>query len=420
MSARQPQRQAIVDVLAEYAAIERLPTSPGEQAVAASLAARFQALGLAARVEPTPATGSYAVPIGLLSGIAAAAGALTGLNRWLGAGLAVLAALAITDDVAGGRRWFRRIAVPRRHAHNVVAETGDPQAGRTVVVLAHHDAAPSGVIFDQRPLYWIARRLPKLIAMARTSPPVWWPVIGAPLVVAAGASLHATWLLATGVVLCLVHVLLMVDIGRRHSVPGANDNLSGVAAMLGVARAVRAAPVAGLRLIFLSAGAEEALQEGIRGYARRHFGVLGTRTWFINLESVGSGRLALLEGEGPVVMRDYDAGLKDFTSACAANLGIPLIRGLRTRNSTDSEVPRRYGFPVATIVSVDSNKLIPHYHRDTDTPEHVDVRCVDDSALLAEAIIRRLAAPPPAGGSDPVPRRLAHRENHEGVDGVPG
>jgi Peptidase family M28 len=403
MTDREPQRQAIAEVLVEYAMIERLPTSPGEQAVAASLAARLRTLGLPARVEPTPATSSYALPIGLLSGIGAAAGVITGLNRWVGAVLAVLAAVAIADDVAGGRRWFRRVAVPRRHAYNVVAETGDPRAERTVVVLAHHDAAPSGVIFDQRPLRWIACHLPKLIAMARTSPPVWWPVIGAPLVVAAGAAFAATWLLVTGVVLCLVDVLVMVDIGRRHCVPGANDNLSGVAALLGIARAVQAAPVAGLRLIFLSAGAEEALQEGIRGYARRHFGALGKQTWFVNLESVGSGRLALLEGEGPVVMRDYEAGLKDLASACAADLGIPLTRGLRSRNSTDSDVPRRYGFPVATIVSLDGDKLIPHYHQYTDTAEHVDVGCVDDSARLAEEIIRQLAASPAYGRQDGVP-----------------
>jgi hypothetical protein len=212
MTGREPQRQAIAEVLAEYSVIERLPTSPGEQIVAASLAARLRTLGLSARVEPTPATSLYSLPIGLLSGIGAAAGAITGLNRWLGAVLAVLAAVAITDDVAGGRRWFRRVAVPHRHAYNVVAETGDPQAQRTVVVLAHHDAAPSGVIFNQRPLRWIACHLPKLIAMAKTSPPAWWPVIGAPLVVAAGAAFAATWLLVTGVVLCLVVVLVMVDI----------------------------------------------------------------------------------------------------------------------------------------------------------------------------------------------------------------
>jgi hypothetical protein len=106
---------------------------------------------------------------------------------------------------------------------------------------------------------------------------------------------------------------------------------------------------------------------------------------------VGSGRLVLLEGEGPVVMRDYQAEFKDLAADCAAGLGIPLLRGLRSRNSTDSEVPRRHGFPVATIVSLDRDKLIPHYHQDSDVAEHVDLASVDDSARLAEAIVRRLA-----------------------------
>jgi len=385
----------IAEVITQYSAVKRLPTSPGEEAVATSLAARFAALGLPARVETVSATSSYALPIGLLSAIGVAAGAagiVPGVLRWVAVAVAILASAAIADDVAGGRRWFRRIAIPLRQAYNVVVEAGDPQAGRAVVVLTHHDAAPSGVIFDQRPLRWIARHLPKLIAMAKTSPPTWWPVIGAPLVVAAGAAAGLTWLSLTGTALCLINVLVMVDIGRRDSVPGANDNLSGVAAMLAVAQAIQEQPVAELRLILLSAGAEEALQEGIRGFARSHFPTLGQQTWFINLESVGSGRLALLEGEGPVLMHDYQAEFKDFAAACAAELGITVTRGLRSRNSTDSEVPRRHGYPVATIVSLDADKLIPHYHQDTDTVEHVDLDSVDDAARLAEAIIRRVAA----------------------------
>ncbi|GIH19487.1 M28 family metallopeptidase [Rugosimonospora africana] len=388
---REPQRQALAEVIAEYSAIQRLPTSPGEEAVAVSLVERYRALGIPARVEPTAATSSYALPIGVLTAVGAVAGACAELSRWAAAVVAVLAAAAIAEDVAGGRRWFRRAAIPRRQAYNVIAEDGDPEADRTVVILAHHDAAPSGIVFDQRPLRWIARHLPKLIEATKTSPPTWWPIIGAPLVVAIGAAAGLRWLWLAGTALCLVNLLAMVDIGRRGAVPGANDNLSGVAAQLAVARALHLAPVPGIRLVFLSAGAEEALQEGIRGYARRHFPDLGSRAWFINLESVGSGRLALLEGEGPVIMRNYQAGFKDLAAGCAAQLGIPLTRGLRSRNSTDSEVPRRHGFPVATIVSLDRDKLIPHYHQDSDIAEHVDLASVDDSVRLAEAIVRKLA-----------------------------
>jgi hypothetical protein len=93
-------------------------------------------------------------------------------------------------------------------------------------------------------------------------------------------------------------------------------------------------------------------------------------------------------------MHDYAAGFKDLVAGWAHDEGIPLLRGLRSHNSTDSAVPRRYGYPVATLVSIDDQKLIPHYHLDTDTPEHVDYSCVAAAARLVETVARRLAALP--------------------------
>ena len=34
-------------------------------------------------------------------------------------------------------------------------------------------------------------------------------------------------------------------------------------------------------------------------------------TWYLNLDTLGSPRLAMLEGEGPVWMEDYDEGFRD-------------------------------------------------------------------------------------------------------------
>jgi hypothetical protein len=383
---------ALAAVIAEYAAVARLPTSAGERTVAYALVDRLRRLGCEADVEEVPATSSYALPIGLLSGAGVAAGLLAGRGaRLAGTTVAALAAAAIADDVAGGRRLFRQAVIPRRTAYNVVARAGDPDAERTVVVLAHHDAAPSGVVFDQRATRWLATTYPQMLGRLKTNPPLWWPVIAGPALVAAGSAVGSRRLRRFGMLLGLLTCAGMVDIGRRPAVPGANDNLSGVAALLAVAESVCLRPVPGLRIVFVSAGAEEALQEGIRGFAREHFPTFGRDTWFINLESVGSGRLVLLEGEGPVRMHDYDASFKDFVSSCAEAAGIPLLRGLRSRSSTDSEVPRRYGYPVATIVSLDEHRLIPHYHLHTDLPEHVDLGCVAGSARLAETVIRQLA-----------------------------
>ncbi|MBO0805950.1 MAG: M28 family peptidase, partial [Nocardiopsaceae bacterium] len=168
---------------------------------------------------------------------------------------------------------------------------------------------------------------------------------------------------------------------------------SGVAAALVLARRLRARPVEGLRVLLVSAGAEEALQQGIRGYAEAHFGEFDPdRTWFLTLDTVGSGRLVMLEGEGTVRMHDYDAPFKDLVERCARDTGITLLRGLRSRNSTDGCIPNHYGFRAATLVSVDDQKLLPNYHLYSDTPQNVDYGCVADAVTLCESVARRLAA----------------------------
>lgn len=101
---------------------------------------------------------------------------------------------------------------------------------------------------------------------------------------------------ATGVALSALCTAAFTQIGRSRAVPGANDNLSGVAVLTALAATLRAEPAQGTRMLLVSAGAEEALQEGIRGFARRHFAELDrTRTWFLNVDTVGSGNLVLLE-----------------------------------------------------------------------------------------------------------------------------
>ena len=81
----------------------------------------------------------------------------------------------------------------------------------------------------------------------------------------------------------------------------------------------------GLRVVLASCGAEEVLQGGIYGFARRHLAPLDRdRTWVINLDTVGSPALAMLEGEGAFVMEDYfDRGLRDLCERVADPRGDP-------------------------------------------------------------------------------------------------
>jgi hypothetical protein len=342
--------------------------------------------GCEAEVDVEPAYGDFWKPLFALNVLGVAAGVLRRRGRRkLGTVLALTAALGIADEVALGPYVTRRLVSRRRTTTNVVAVTGDRDAERTLVVMAHHDAARTSFLYGQGLQKWIWRNYPDYIATHDTSAPVWFPAIGAPLAIALGLPRLGTFLCAGGLV-------IYGDMGRNSSVPGANDNLTGVSALVGLAQALREKPIEGLRVMLVSAGSEESLQEGIRAFGRRHFPSLPRdRTWFLNLDQLASSDLVPLEGEGSLRMHDYDKEFTDFVCECAAEVGSPLRRGSRAWTSTDGCVPNLAGYPTATLVSLTPWKMIANYHWPTDVPENVDFDCVARATEVAERVARRLA-----------------------------
>jgi Zn-dependent M28 family amino/carboxypeptidase len=303
---------------------------------------------------------------------------------------------AIADDVSNGPRLFRRAITRPQATWNVVASCGDEQADRTLVVLAHHDAAPTGAIFDERAQAYLGERFPGIIERIDTSLPLWWAMLSAPTLVALGSTLGKRGPIIAGLAGSLLGAAVLADVYRRPVAPGANDNLTAVAVLVALAERLRSEPIRGLRVLLVSCGAEEVLQGGIHGFAVRHFPALNRdRTWVLNLDTVGSPKLILLEGEGPVVMEDYhDRDFRDLVARAAERAGTPLRRGMRSRNSTDAVIPSRAGYPTTTITSMDRYKALSNYHRMTDTPENVDFVTVAQALTLTLAVARELADNP--------------------------
>ncbi|MEA2682159.1 MAG: hypothetical protein QOK05_487 [Chloroflexota bacterium] len=384
------------EVVSHLAAIRRPSASLGEREAAEWIAARLRDEGCIAGVEREQAHGGYWWPVGIISLVAALAGMLSLLgSRLIGLVGGSLAAAAIADDIDSGHHVVRHAFLPYRPTWTVLAETGDPDAERTLVILAHHDAAHSGLVFHPGPLNFIYSHFPDYIEKSNEGVPFWFPVFGGPLLVAVGSLLRLRFLVRLGTFLSLGSAAAMLDIGRREVVPGANDNLSAVAVQIEVARALRARTVKGLRVLLVSAGSEESLQEGILAFGRRHFHELPLdRTWFLNLDTVGSPILYMVEGEGVLKMRDYDADFKDLVMAAAADAGVALRRGVRARASTDTVVPVKAGYPSALLVSLTKSKALANYHWPTDTAANVDYDTVGDAARVTEAVVRRLAARP--------------------------
>jgi len=327
-------------------------------------------------------------------------------GRRLGGALIAAVGLAgIVDEAQNGPRILRRLVRSRRDTVNVLAragawgagETGDGDGSEsrlgTVVVIAHHDAPQTGFLFDQTLQKRVYEHAPSLLERTKTPAPQWWIGLAGPLLTIAGALTRRRGFSRAALAIGAFGTAIVADVWRSPTVQGANDNLSGVATLVALAEMLEREPIADLRVLLVSCGAEETLQDGIRAFVARHRNELEPeRTWFVNLDTVGSPHLVMLEAEGPVWMEEY-AGpwLRDLVADCAQRLEIPLHRGYRARASTDSVIPSRAGYPTATLVSMTDWRSPANYHLPSDIPANLDYGTVAQATRLVYDVMRVLA-----------------------------
>ncbi len=395
-------RQLIEKTVRTLAAFERPSASEGERRAAEWIAHRLRDLGAHPRVEEERAHGGFWWPIGLLnaaSGVAAVSG-----RRPLAALTGAFASAGLWDDLGGGKLWFRRL-LGRRATWNVVAEAGDPVGERTVVFVAHHDAAHSGLIYSPELPRFAREHFSDLVDRSDRHVPVLFGVWLGPLLTALGGALGSKRLSVLGAVFCAGATAAMADIGLRGVVPGANDNLSSVGVLVALADALRVRAVPGVRVLLVSTGSEESFMEGMQAFGRRHFAALPREsTEFVCLECVGSHQLVVVEGEGMLRMRDYPAACREALAAAAAEAGVPVRRGLRTIAATDGLIALRAGYATVTLGGIDPHTMFPsNYHWPTDLPENLHWGSAEAALAVCEALLRAPLSRP----RDPSPREAA-------------
>ena len=130
----------------------------------------------------------------------------------------------------------------------------------------------------------------------------------------------------------LLGVAVAADIWRSPTVPAQTTISLASRGAVALGEWLREKPIPGLRVWLVSAGAEETLQEGVRGFMQRHRGELDPdSTWMLVPDTVGSGQLIMPEGEGPFRIHYYtDPSFRDLVERCAHEEGIMLERGFGT------------------------------------------------------------------------------------------
>jgi len=352
------------------AAMDRGTAGPGERAAAAWVAQRLRDADLAeVGIEPFRAPRTYA----WWAGAHCAAGLVAAARRNVPLALGALASLELHGS--GRRPWLDPL-LPRGEGANVVARIparGERRA--TVVLVAHHDAARTGIVWHPRVTTLNAGRHLK----RRRVDPFMGPL-------AAGFLLAATPWRAAGAALLATGLATLVDTARSPTVPGASDNATGVAVLLWLARELAATAPPHLETIAVSTGAEESGIGGMRAFLRAHGGELDpARTLVLSLDTLGAGTPIVASAEG--VLRQHRYREEDLLLADrgAARAGLPAPQRWRLGGWTDPILARFAGLPAISLLSMGPG-YFPHYHHPSDLPEHVDWDSVERCAMLAHGI----------------------------------
>jgi Peptidase family M28 len=378
-------------LLEELCGSQRGTASAGERAAAEWLVERLAGEGVGeVRIEDERGHHTFWWPLGLSAAGGVVAGVRGARRRSIAAAaLGAAAAWAAADELPPRRRRLRAV-LPRSRATNVIATLGPADATRTVVLVGHHDAAHSGMVFSPEIPNLIDRFAPRFFEVTDTSPPLMWPAVIGPALAAVGAALGHRGVARAGAVVSAGFAAAMANIGASAVVPGANDNGTGVVALIAVARALAERPTESVRVMLVSTS-EEALCEGMRAFASRHFGELPRAdTFFLAIDTVGSPHLLVLRGEGMLGVAEYPARALTLLDGIAEQLGIWLLPNLRLRNATDGVYPLAAGYECASLCSCTRLKQPANYHWPTDVPENIDYGTLANAIRLTEALVRRL------------------------------
>jgi acetylornithine deacetylase/succinyl-diaminopimelate desuccinylase-like protein len=354
------------------AAMERRSASEGERRSAEWLAGRLReagAEGIRVQRFRYPHTFAHAQAAHFATGLAAIA-----LRRRL---LAAAALVSFELDYSGRSQWLRAL-LPALEGATVVGRL--PARGerrQTVVLVAHHDAAHTGLMWNPA----LARAGDARAARTDRRESFALPVELALALAALGLRRLPAALLTTG-------LALSADVARGATVPGASDNATGVAAVLALVERLAAERPEGLEVIALLPGCEESGMGGMAAWLKQEGGGLDPSTTLVlGLDTLGAGEPVVLSGEGPiweVRYRERDLALAD---TAAERAGLPRPRRFRIGGWTDPVLARLAGLPTLSLLSV-SGGGFTNYHLPTDTPERVDWGSVERCLELADSIAR--------------------------------
>lgn len=392
----------------------------GERRAALWLAERLRASGRETLVEPFWSRPNWALAQAWHVALGIAGSILAVHHPRTGAVILLVALVCVIADAVFAVSPGRRLS-PERASQNVIG-LPPPRTGehRTSIVLtAGYDAGRAGVVHRdalRRPfarsrtalrgfvlgwIGWLALSLAALIAVA----------VGR-YEGAGGAWIGVVQLVPT--VVLVVALAGLAELAGAPFGPSAGDNATGVAAVLEMAAALDAAPLAQAAVHVVLTGGSDVSGIGLRRYLRaRRRSMRPANTIVLGLGPCAHGTPRYLLSDGAFVpLRSVSALHALCAETAREDPGLGLAPH-RARGSSPALPARLAGLPAITLAGLDASGLSPHAHQAGDTAESVDepalAGTVQAALLLVDLIDGFLARQSPTRSPTRSPRRAPRR-----------
>jgi len=385
----------------------RKPTSEDERRSQEMVREEFTRLGLATEEHAFQFNDNLYANLMLHFGLGTLGTLVSGVAPLAGLGLHLLAGTSYLADSARRGYLLRRLLGFKRSQNVLGTLPAEGKPKLRVVLAGHADAAFTGLLFDPRMVRLVSRhRLPGMfersVAMVTFSQFLLAGFDVANLVL-------GPWpLLLIAQFICSIPTILTFLFGldavvRNRIVPGANDDLSGVAALPVLASRFARVKPPEVEMVFVATGCEEASLGGADALARDKLrsGEWSTKdTVFIALDGLTNGDLCYLDGDGEVLLKPVPPWLVKLAEQTKrTDPRFAQVRPFQTPvGGTDAAAFLAHGYDAIGLVCVDHQIGSPrHYHQPTDTPENLDPEQLMQSIDFAEQLVHGIIAERTAG-----------------------
>jgi hypothetical protein len=410
-----------IEALAEFDG--RGPGTDAERRAAGHLAERLNELGREADTETIEVWPNWPLTYAIHIALAVIGSVISVTIPVLGALLVLFAVLLTFLDATGIAILTRRL-LGRRSSQNVVSLEEDGDKPGELYLVAHYDAGRGGLAFNrtlQERRAALAARIKRPIGPLQPLFLVMVALLVCVLLRVPGMDFKVlTAIQFVFTVLLIIALPILLDTALASTVPGANDNASGVATVLALTERF-GDRLENFNLNVLFTGSQEALALGMRAFMKKRKGDIDTaRSIFLNLDEVGRGTVRFTTREGllmPIKSHDQlvevcEEIVEDSTPAeddeededkneieKAQTIdddndddddGTPEMRSMIQRNASDGYAARSAGLPAITITCKGRLDYTPDHHQPSDDPERIDDEALERAYDFSAEVIQRL------------------------------